>query len=123
MGNLNRGEVSATIAGTEYVLRIATNEWCHLEDEFGMTTDEIIAHFMALLSANKLKMSFLRSLFRAAMIGRHPDITKAQVGDLMSAMGLVEAGGLLAEVVRASMPEVSEEGAAGSNPRKAAKAA
>lgn len=121
MGNLNRGEVSATIAGTEYVLRIATNEWCHLEAELGMPTDEIIADFIAMLSANKLKMGLLRALFRAALIGRKPDITKNETGELMSALGLVEAGGLLAQVIKASMPEDSE--GAAPNPRKAAKAA
>ncbi len=121
MGNLNRGEVSAQIDGTEYVLRIATNEWCHLEAEFGKSTDEIIADFIAMLSANKLKIGFLRSLFRASLIGRKPDITKEQTGELMSALGLVEAGGLLAQVIKASMPEESE--GAATNPRKAAKAA
>lgn len=121
MGNLNRGEVSAQIAGTEYVLRIATNEWCHLEAELGMSTDEIIADFLNMLSVSKLRMGLLRSLFRAALIGRKPDITKDQAGELMSGMGLVEAGGLLASVIKASMPEDNE--AAGPNPRKAAKAA
>lgn len=122
MANLNRGEVSATIAGAEYILRIATNEWCHLEAELGMPTDEIIADFIAMLSANKLKMALLRSLFRAALIGRKPDITKEQTGELMSAMGLVEAGNLLAQVIQASMPKESE-GASGGRPQKAVRAA
>lgn len=121
MGNLNRGEVSAQIAGTEYILRIATNEWCYLENELGMPTDEIIADFIGMLSANKLKMGLLRSLFRAALIGRKPELTKDQAGELMSGMGLVEAGGLLAQVIKASMPEESES--APTHPRKAVKAA
>lgn len=121
MGNLNRGEVSAQIAGTEYILRIATNEWCYLENELGMPTDEIIADFIGMLSANKLKMGLLRALFRAALIGRKPDITKDQAGDLMSGMGLVEAGGLLAQVIKASMPE--ENDGTAPRPPKAVKAA
>lgn len=121
MGNLNRGEVSAQISGTEFILRIATNEWCHLEAELGMSTDEIIADFIAMLSANKLKMAFLRSLFRAALIGRKPEITEEQTGELMSEMGLAEAGGLLAQVIKASMPEESEP--APSRPPRAVKAA
>lgn len=122
MGNMNRGEVSAQIAGTEYILRIATNEWCHLETEFGMSTDEIIADFIGMLSANRLRMAFLRSLFRAALIGRMPDITKDQAGDLMSTIGLIEAGNLLAQVIKASMPEESEGGPT-ARPPKAVKAA
>lgn len=121
MGNLNRGEVSAQIAGTEYILRIATNEWCHLEAELAKSTDEIIADFVAMLSANKLKMGLLRSLFRASLIGRNPGITKDEAGELMSAIGLVEAGNLLAQVIKSSMPE--EGGGAAPRPPRAAKAA
>ena len=118
MGNINRGQVSETIGGTPYVFRIATNEWCDLEDEHGKTTDELIAEFFDLVSAGRLKMAYLRSFFRAALVGSMPQITHHEAGEIMSNMGLVEAGGLLGRIIAASIPDV--DGDAPENPQKAA---
>lgn len=118
MGNLHRGQVSETIGGVVYVFRIATNEWCELEDEHDKTTDELIAEFFSLVSAGRLKMSYLRSFFRAALVGSRPDITHHEAGVIMSDMGLVEAGGLLGRVISASIPDVDGDDTA--NPPKAA---
>ncbi|WP_322990885.1 hypothetical protein [Hoeflea sp.] len=123
MANKQKGEVSAKIAGTDYTLRIATNEWCELEDEFGKPTTEIVTDFFEMVSAGSLRMKMLRSFFRAAMIGTKPDITHEEAGAIMSAMGLVEAGGLLGRVIVASMPDADDaEDDAKPHPRKAAKA-
>ncbi|UUP19505.1 hypothetical protein [Nitratireductor thuwali] len=122
MANRHKGEVSAKIDGTEYTLRIATNEWCMLEDEFDKTTDEILNEFYQTLAAGKLRMHFIRKLFRAALIGQKPEITLEEAGSIMSDLGLVEAGALLGKVVTASMPDVKEDDAAKARPPKAAKA-
>lgn len=116
MGNFHRGQVSETIGGNTYVFRIATNEWCELEDEHGKTTDELITEFFELVSAGKLKMSYLRSFFRAALLGTHPEITHQEAGEIMSDIGLVEAGGLLGRIISASIPEPETK----ANPPKAA---
>lgn len=123
MANRHKGEVSATIDGTEYTLRIAANEWCDLEDEFDKPTTEIVQDFFKMVEAGDLRMKVLRSFFRAALTGQHPDTTHHEAGAIMSAMGLVNAAALLGRVILASMPEADEkEGAAGSRPPKAAKA-
>jgi hypothetical protein len=118
MANLNRGEVAHTFGDVEYVLRIATNEWCALEEEFGKTTDEILAEFSDMLDKEKLRMKMVRTLFRAALVGRCPDVTEEKAGELMSDMGLIEAAALLGRVIKASMPEES----ASPRPPKAARA-
>lgn len=118
MANLHRGQVSETIGGEDYVFRIATNEWCELEDEHDKTTDELISEFFRLVSAGRLKMTYLRSFFRAALVGTRPDLTHAEAGEIMSNMGLVEAGALLGKVIAASIPDVDEDATA--NPPKAA---
>lgn len=121
MANPHKGEVSATIDGTEYVFRIATNEWCELEAEHGKTTDELITEFYAMAAASKLDMSRVRSFFRAALSGSMPDIDHKEAGAIMSDMGLVDAAGLLGRVISASLPD-DEEGEKKPRPPKAAKA-
>lgn len=118
MANMHRGEVSETIGGETYVFRIATNEWCELEDEHGKTTDELIAEFFQLVSVGKLKMTYLRSFFRAALVGTRAGISHRDAGEIMSDMGLVEAGALLGKVISASIPD--PEPADTENPPKAA---
>jgi hypothetical protein len=128
MANKHKGEVSAEIAGTAYTLRIATNEWCELEDEFGKPTTVIVKDFFDMVTEGTLRMRTIRSFFRAALIGQQPDITHEEAGAIMSDMGLVESAGLLGQVIVASMPEVEEkpeadaEETAKPRPRKAAKA-
>lgn len=118
MANSQRGEVSATIRDETYILRIATNEWCSLEDEHGKNTDELISGFFQMIAAGKLNMALVRSFFRASLAGSRPDITHQEAGTIMSEIGLVEAGALLGKVIAASMPEPDQD--ATGNPPKAA---
>ena len=122
MANKQKGEVSAKIAGTDYTLRIATNEWCELEDEFSKSTTDIVKDFFDMVTAGSLRMKMLRSFFRAALTGTNPDITHDEAGTIMSNMGLPDAAGLLGRVIMASMPEADAEDDAKPRPRKAAKA-
>lgn len=126
MANKHKGEVSAKIAGTDYTLRIAANEWCALEDELGQPTTVIVQNFFEMVSAGTLRMKMLRSFFRAALIGQDPEITHEAAGTIMSNMGLPDAAGLLARVILASMPDPDQDQAKGDTakprPRKAAKA-
>jgi hypothetical protein len=108
MTNQARGIISLPYQGKNLQLRIATNEWCELEDEFGKGTDEIAGDFQAMVTSGKLKMGLLRSFFRAALSGDMPDITHEQAGAIMTDIGLVEAGSVIGKVIVASMPEVKE---------------
>lgn len=129
MANQYKGEVSAEIDGTTYTLRIATNEWCELEDEFDKPTTEIVKDFFDMVTSGTLRMKTLRSYFRAALSGSMQDIDHQSAGTIMSNMGLVDAAALLGRVIVASMPDASEndntakeDGKTRSRPRKAAKA-
>lgn len=117
MPNLKRGEVGFDLDGERYILRLATNEWCALEEEHGKTTDELIADFMGQLQAERLNMRFIRSFFHAALIGSKPEATADDAGAIMSDMGMVEAAQKLALAIQASMPEAPEN----ANPPKAGK--
>lgn len=110
MANENRGEVSAVIDGKTLTFRLATNEWCELEDEHGKTTGAIIDDLSAMMMSGKLDMRFIRSLFKAALSGQKPDISDKEAGDLMNRLGLVETGSLIGRVVRASLPDDDDAG-------------
>lgn len=129
MANQHKGEVSAEIAGATYTLRIATNEWCELEDEFDKPTTEIVKDFFDMVTSGTLRMKTLRSYFRAALSGSMQDVDHQQAGTIMSNMGLVDAAALLGRVIVASMPDADENedatkeaGKSSARPRKAAKA-
>lgn len=119
MTNSARGVVSREIAGETIKFRIATNEWCELEDEFGKTTDEILKDFFAGIQAGTLTMKGLRKFFRAALSASRPGITEEEAGEVMSDLGLAEAGTLLGEVIIASMPQAEAKPAPGKPARPA----
>lgn len=113
MSNEIRGTVTCEIDGERLDLLLSTNEWCNLEDELGKTTDEILKMFFDMVSAQKLEMRLLRTLFRAALSSAKPGITTVEAGLLMTKMGLVEASAQLAKTIVASLPKVeaAEDGA------------
>lgn len=108
MTNTARGIISLPHNGENLQLRIATNEWCELEDEFGKPTGEIATDFETMVAAGKLKMGLLRSFFRAALSGTRPDITHEEAGAIMTDVGLVKAAEIIGRVILASMPEAKE---------------
>ncbi|MGG7518841.1 GTA-gp10 family protein [Allorhizobium undicola] len=112
MSNSVRGIVTREINGERYEFRLAANEWCELEAEFGQTTGEILQQFSAEGEAGKFNMSRLRSLFRAALLRGQPSVTIQEAGDLISEIGIPAAGALIVDVVKASMPQ-QEDGGAG----------
>jgi hypothetical protein len=109
MTNQARGIISAVIDGNPLELRIATNEWCDLEDEHGKTTDELANGFQNMAAAEKLDMRMLRSFFRAAASYSKPGITHDEAGELMTKHGLVESALLIGRVIITSMPEVKTQ--------------
>jgi hypothetical protein len=110
MTNQTRGIISLPFNGENLQLRIATNEWCELEDEHGKSTDEVAAEFFEMAQSAKLKMHLLRSFFRAALSGARPGITHGEAGAIMTEIGLVQAAEVIGKVIIASMPEVKEPG-------------
>lgn len=121
MTNTARGVVSREINGETINFRIATNEWCELEDEFGKTTDEILKDFFAGVQQGSLTMKNLRKFFRAALSSSRPGITEEEAGEVMSDLGLGAAGALLGEVILASMPQAEEGKSAPGKPARPAR--
>lgn len=121
MTNTARGVVSREINGETINFRIATNEWCELEDEFGKTTDEILKDFFAGVQQGSLTMKNLRKFFRAALSSSRPGLTEKEAGEVMSDLGLADAGVLLGEVILASMPQAEEGKPAPGKPARSAR--
>lgn len=106
MTNQIRGVISEEILGERLNLRLAANEWCELEDEYGKSTDEILKDFFGMVESGKLRIGMLRSMFRASLSGVKPGITSEEAGNIMAEMELAEVGRIVGKVIVASLPEV-----------------
>lgn len=105
MTNQIRGVISEEILGERLALRLSANEWCELEDEHGKSTDEILKDFVTMVQDGNLRVTLLRSLFRASLAMAKPGITLDEAGNLMAEIGLPEAGRIVGEVIKAALPE------------------
>lgn len=109
MANPHRGEVAFDLAGEQYTLRIATNEWCALEEEHGELTTDLLVRFQAMVSNNRLDMRFVRSFFKAALEHCRPGISLEDAGEIMTGLSLVEAAKKLGQAIALSLPSADED--------------
>ncbi|MDX0331725.1 hypothetical protein GOC48_16440 [Sinorhizobium meliloti] len=117
MTNNIRGVVTHEIDGKTLSFRLGANEWCELEDDLGKSTGAIIKDLERVVATEAVDFRMFRSIFRAALSFSVPEVTAKDSGELMSAVGLEEAGLLIAKIVQAGMPEV--KGGAGKSKRAA----
>lgn len=117
MANRHRGEVSFAAGGETYTLRYSANALAELEDALDKSVGEIVE---LMQSQKGLRIKTVRTIFRAGLLDRHPDITDQQAGDIISDVGLGEAANLLGRAFTAAFPPV--EGGASESPQKGAAA-
>ena len=110
MSNMVRGIVTIEIGGKNFTCRLGVNEWCSLEDELNLSTEEIQAKLRDDTQSGKTSFKLLRSVFRAAALPFHPDLSTANAGDLMNEVGVIEAVHLIGKIMVASMPESKATG-------------
>lgn len=107
---MRRG-VSFEAEGKAYVLRFDINALCDLEARFGCTVAEIGARL-----GDKPKLVDMRAAFCAGL--RNSGVTDEEAGDIMSALGMAEAGRLLGEAMTLAFADPGAKAAPGK--RKAA---
>jgi hypothetical protein len=106
-----RGDVRFEADGMSYTLRFGTNALITLEQELGITINEIIERLQASPS-----MALMRLLFWAGLLKRHPDMTQAQAGDVLDDVTFERATSLITEALAAAFPDAKADPA---NPPKA----
>ena len=100
MANAQRGEVALTVGDRDYILRLGTNALCNLEDELGGSVVEIFSG----LEKGGVSIKLLRSILYWGLVDQHPDLSRADVGNLIDDVGGVEAvGALITKAVSAGM--------------------
>lgn len=113
MANRLKGEVCvACLDGEERTLLFDVNAICAIEEAFGAPISDLGAR-LARPSARDL-----RTLLRAGLMAKHPEIDEAGAGRLL---GLAEMADAVGAALQAAMPRRGETEAGGdADPRKAA---
>ena len=107
------GDVSFEAGGQTYRLRYSINALCDMEEALGMG----VRDFYRLVSSGDLRMTHVRGAFWAGLRQHQPSITKAQAGDIIQALGGVDAATeLLGEALTRAFPPVVPGEGGGSNP-------
>lgn len=115
MANPHKGEVSVVIGETTYTLALTLNAMCELQDEFGVSWEQVAAQ------AEQGSPKHLRSLLWVSLRKHHKDLTLDQFGD-MDLVDVRRLGEAFMKLVLSSMPDardVAELGAGKKRPRGA----
>lgn len=99
MPNPLRGEIRLGDA----VLRFTINSICEFEAETGRKFIEVANEMQGAPS-----VLTLRDLVWAGLRHAQPEVTRAQAGDLMEAVGLKAVSDALGEAMRAAFPDAAE---------------
>jgi hypothetical protein len=92
MTNKLKGEVTVTIGDRDLIVVYSTDALIELETRFGKGVQEI-----GQMLIDSLRVSDMRTIFRAGLIEYQPEITEQEAGRLMSQMGLLQVGELVTE--------------------------
>ncbi len=82
--NPKRGEAKFKVGAKEYKIRFSLNVLCSLEEELGRPLTDLVLEW----SQEKVSLSDVRKMIRAALTPNHPEITLEGAGDLMEEAGL-----------------------------------
>lgn len=110
MANPVKGEVPFEVEGKAYKLVLDFNALCEVEDVLGAGGMDLA------------RPKAIRAIFWASMLRYQPNVTVQEAGDLIGALGLEEAGRIVAEAMNCS-GLAGGDGEAAANPQKASRAA
>ena len=85
MTNRFKGEVPLQCGDIVYTLRFSANALCELEDALGMGINKIVA---SMADPDTMRMKTMMTVVWAGLRERHPDITLAQAGEIITDIGL-----------------------------------
>lgn len=102
MANKAKGEVALKTKDQVYTLRYTVNALCDLEDQLGAGINDILKEFQ---TEDTLRIRTIRTVLWAGLKDKHPDITIAQAGDIITDAGTVAAVSALAEALISAFPD------------------
>jgi len=111
MGNKNaKGYVKVKADGKDWTVVCDFNALCDFEEETGENAMDFLDRLSPAddTAGSKVSASQMRILFWCALKQHHPDATKAQAGQVMTA-----APDALFRALDAALPEASDDGGAG----------
>jgi hypothetical protein len=113
MANTQRGHVDLKAGETSYKLVFSINALCELEEETGLSVNQLAAE----MGGDNVKLKLLRVLLWGALRDHHEDVTIKGAGDIAGLAGMAEVGDAIGKAFNLAFPEVKET--AGSRPPKA----
>lgn len=108
-----KGEVHFDAVGQKWTLVYSIDSIIALEEQLDLSVTEI-----AVALGSKPRLRFLRSVFWAGLLERHPDVTEAEVGKLFIDLGLAAVGDLMGEAFHAAFTPATEAAKGDSPPPK-----
>lgn len=111
--------LNGTFALGEYTLTFNVNTFCDLEESFKVDDVNGVLKIMQGMEEQP-SLRTLRTIFHAALLGEHKDMTEREAGQIISEVGLEAAAEAMQNAVSAVFPE--SDGDVGNAPKKKAKA-
>jgi hypothetical protein len=109
-GNPHRGQLGFDVEDQRWVFAFGTNALCAIEDEFDLK--DITGLETVLNDSPSLRT--IRTLFRIGLTDCHPEMTDAEAGAIMDAVGgLEESLELIMRAIEQAFPEAAAKGGAG----------
>ncbi len=103
MANVHKGEVGFDLEGKPYTLRFSANALCELEDALDCGINAVAAQ---LSKPESLRLKTVRAVFWAGLQDRHPQVTLQEAGEMVTALTLQGALGLIGQGLSAAFPQV-----------------
>jgi hypothetical protein len=91
--------------GTRHCLRFDFNALCQIEADFDNTP---VAEVMAQMSNRQGRPPLMRDIRRVFRAGLGPDVTEEQAGDVIAALGIEPAMGLMERALLLAFPEAAQ---------------
>ena len=101
MANPVKGDVSFEHNGTSYRLRYSTNALCELEEKMGDGVMQVAAKMQ---NVDKMRVGTMRAMFWAGLLDQNPDLSEADAGKVMDAIGILKAVELCGEAFGLAFP-------------------
>ena len=101
----SRGAVSFEADGKTYTLSYSVNALIELEEAMGMSAMQIPGLFR---DGSGIQLKHIRLLFWAGLRDHHADVTIAEAGEMMRAVGLNKAAQLIGKAFMGAFPEAEE---------------
>ncbi len=106
MSNKPLGRYEFQAGGRTYTMQFTINALCALEAELG--SDDVLD--VAAVMAERPSLARMRLMFWAGLTQHHKGLTKEDAGDIMDAIGLEAAGGLVTMAIAAAFGAGAKSG-------------